>query len=91
MEYFKELSENPKIKSYFKSLLGLTIDTASGKLGYWWMLTDCHVNCNVGWYIFCRSAGGRIELHTKDNIVVSENHNGMAMLYANRDIKTYEL
>lgn len=91
MEYFKELSANPKIKSYFESLLGLTIDTARKKLGYWWMPTDCHVNCNVGRYIFCRAAGGRIELHTKDNIVVSENHNGMAMLYANRDIKTYEL
>lgn len=88
MEYFKELSENPKIKSYFESLLGLTIDDAKKKLGYWWICTSCHLNCYTksGLYGFYRAAGGRIELRTENNIVASENHNGMAILYAKRDI-----
>lgn len=87
MEYFKELSENPKIKSYFKSLIGLKIEDAVKKLGFWWTPSNCHVNWNIGWYDFYRAAGGRIELQTENNIVISENHNGMAMVYAKRDIE----
>lgn len=77
-------------QEFFKTLIGLTIEEACKKLGYWWRLDYCHVNSIYGWYHFERAAGGRVELHTEFkegcNRVVSENHNYMAEIYQKRDL-----
>lgn len=73
-------------KEFFNSLIGLTIEEACKKLGYWWRLDYCHCNAYCGWYNFDRAAGGRVELRTEHNKVVSENHNLMAEIYQKRDL-----
>lgn len=54
-----------------KMLIGLDIDKAKEKLGYWWVCSSCHVNAYTreGVYVFYRAGHGRLELRTKDNIV----------------------
>lgn len=81
-KYFEELGNDPKIKDYFESLIGLGISEACKKLGRWWVLTGPQ----WPWYTFER-VGSRIELHTDEKaIVVSEHHNGYALLHASIDI-----
>ena len=80
--------DNTKVKAFFDSLVGMNIDDACKKLGYWWVCINCHVTTTDGWYLFERAAGGRVELHTKNNIVSSEYHNKNASLFAERDICT---
>lgn len=71
---------------FFKTLIGLDIEEACKRLGYWWRLDSCHVNSNIGWYAFERAAGGYVELKTENNIVKSEHHNRMAEIYQKRDL-----
>jgi len=82
-KYFEELGSDPKIKDYFESLIGLEISEAHKRLGRWWVCAGlcCHD------YQFERAAGGYVQLRTNEkNIVVSEHHNGYALLYAKSDI-----
>lgn len=86
-KHFEELGNDPKIKDYFESLIGLEISEARKRLGYWWRCTGSH------WplYQFKRAAGGYVQLHTNEkNIVVSEHHNGMALRFAQIDIYEYK-
>ena len=56
-------------------LLGLTIDEAKKKLGYWWVLADVHVNWPIGWYRF-QKVNKYVELKTnQQNIVTSVWYN----------------
>ncbi len=62
----------------FKKLIGLDIQEARKKIGYWWVGTGPY------WpkYAFERSAGARLELTTNnENVVVQEWHNHMAEIY----------
>ena len=85
-KYFEELGNDPKIKEYFKSLTGLEIREACKKLGFWWRM-ECG---RWPYYRFERSAGSILELWTNENnIVVSECHNGYALIHAKWDIYDY--
>ncbi len=69
-------------KEFFESMIGLDISKARERLGYWWVCEYSHLrNDGSAHYGFYRAAGGRIELHTEHNVVVSEHHNGMAEIY----------
>ena len=74
-------------KEFFKSLIGLDISEARKRLGYWWRGASCWINCGFGCYTFDRAAGGRVELHTENNTVVSEYHNFMAEIYQKNDLE----
>lgn len=88
--YLKGLSSDPKIKEYFESLIGMTLEDACKKLGSWWMCVSSHPTAPyAGNYCFERSAGARLELRIKDGKVESEQHNGMALHYAKVDIYEY--
>lgn len=80
--------ENPEVKAYFDGLVGMNIDDACKKLGHWWVCTNCHVTSDKGWYQFERAIAGHIELRTENNIVISEFHNKMAVVYTERDINS---
>ena len=69
----------------FSKLIGLTIDEARKKIGYWWVCEHCQVNPPIGFYNFGRSAGARLELRTNNNVVISEHHNGMAEFYTRHE------
>jgi len=88
MKYFEELEKDPKIKNYFDRLIGIDINEACKKLGYWW-------RCSFSswpYYHFERSAGGRVELRTNEkNIVESVHYNGYALLFAKIDIYDYKV
>lgn len=74
-------------KEFFKSLIGLEISEVRKRLGYWWRGESCRVNGSTGYYVFERSAGGQVALHTEKNVVVSEYHNIMAEIYQKNDLK----
>lgn len=80
------------VKEFFSSLIGLTIEEASKRLGYWWVCMGNHINAwdRTGNYTFERPAGGWVELNTEfkngRNEVVSEHHNRMAEFYQKRDL-----
>lgn len=66
------MAENiPNKKDVIESnmLIGLDISKARKKLGYWWVCSNCYVNSTIGAYVFNRAGHGRLELHTKNNIV----------------------
>lgn len=69
----------------YKELIGTEITQARKKLGYWWICTHCHVNYSYGWYTFERAPTGRVELQTKDNVVISEQHSAYAEMLLKRD------
>ena len=88
--YLKGLNSDPKIKEYFESLIGMTLEDACKKLGSWWMCVSSRPTAPyAGNYCFERSAGAMLELWIKDGKVESEQHNGMALLYAKIDIYEY--
>ena len=72
---------------FFRSLVGLDISEAKKKLGYWWVCEACQTNPPLAWYHFYRAAGGQVVLHTENNIVKSQLHNRMALVYQERDLK----
>lgn len=74
-------------KEFFKSLIGLDIEEARKKLGYWWVCTHSSINFTTGFYNFERAAGGYLELRTKNGKVTMEHHNGLAEIYQKRDIQ----
>ena len=74
-------------KEFFESLIGLDISEARKRLGYWWRLESCRVNCQTGYYVFDRPAGGQVALRTENNAVVSEHHNIAAEIYQKRDLE----
>lgn len=82
------MANSNKVKQFFKSLIGLEIDDALKKLGYWWTLENCNVNVwsGKGSYYFYRAAGGRLELITKDNFVINEYHNFYAEFLQKNDL-----
>lgn len=80
------MSKEELLKKFFSGLIGLDITKAREKLGYWWICTNCTINSHIGFYAFERAAGGKIELQTDNNIVISEHHNGLAEMYQKRDI-----
>lgn len=80
------MANSNKVKQFFNSLIGLEIHDALKKLGYWWVLENCHVNAWRGSYSFYRAAGGRLELITKDNFVINEWHNFYAEHWQKNDL-----
>jgi hypothetical protein len=80
------MAYSDKVKQFFNSLIGLEIDDALKKLGYWWTLENCDVNAWRGSYSFYRAAGGQLELKTKDNFVINEWHNFNAELLQKNDL-----
>ena len=66
----------------FKKLIGLTIQEAEEKMGYWWVCESAH----WPYYFYERAAGASLELRTNEqNVVVSEFHNHMAEIYTRNE------
>ena len=75
-------------KEFFESLIGLDISEARKRLGFWWSGEYANLSLDgSAYYGFYRSAGGRVELHTENNTVVSEHHNAIAEIYQKNDLK----
>lgn len=71
----------------YQKLIGLTIEQAEKKLGDWWIVSSVHANPPIVFFHFERAPCGHLDLRTKNNVVVSEHHNGYAEKLSNNKRK----